>query len=29
MYAPGTSTFASNTQGSNIWANTLPGTDSD
>ena len=29
MFAPGTSTFASNAQGTNIWASTLPGTSSD
>ena len=29
MYAPATNTFASNAQGTNLWATTLPGTASD
>ena len=29
MFAPATNTFASNSQGTNLWATTLPGTVSD
>jgi hypothetical protein len=29
MYAPATNTFASNSQGTNLWATTLPGGVSD